>query len=53
MIKTAGLILVLFSFVLTTGCREDAAGPSDPYELWYSQQNESIVFLSIAHFTEG
>ncbi len=47
------LVLVLFVSLLFLSCGEDAAGPSDPYDLWYSQQNESIVFLSKAHSSEG
>ncbi len=45
--------LLVFVFLLSLACGDDASGPSDPYDLWYSQQNESIVFLSKAHSSEG
>lgn len=51
--KVTLLILTLFPLISITGCGEDASGPSDPFDLWYSQQNQSIVFLSKAHSSEG
>lgn len=40
-------------FLAIVGCADNTAGPSDPFDLWYSQQNESIIFLSRAHSSEG
>ncbi|MCK5787000.1 MAG: PD40 domain-containing protein [Candidatus Sabulitectum sp.] len=51
MISKASLVFVCL--FLLSGCAEDTSGPSDPYDLWYEQQNESIVFLSKAHSPEG
>jgi len=45
-------VLPVFCLVII-GCGENTAGPSDPFDLWYSQQNESIIFLSRAHSSEG
>ncbi|MCD4706965.1 MAG: hypothetical protein K8S62_04425 [Candidatus Sabulitectum sp.] len=53
MTKKTVLIPTSLFFILAAGCGEGTSGPSDPFDLWYSQQNESIVFLSKAHSSEG
>ncbi len=53
MIRKAGFPVIPAICLAIIGCGENTAGPSDPFDLWYSQQNESIVFMSRAHSTEG
>ncbi len=43
----------LLLLVYAAACTEDVSGPSDPYQLWYSQQNQLIVFLSRVDSPEG
>lgn len=49
------ILTVLASAIvlMSAACGSETAGPSDPYELWASQSNQQIVFMSRADSPEG
>ncbi len=50
--KSVAVILTCILF-FAFGCKEDTTGPSETPDLWQSQPNQSIVFISKADNSEG